>query len=240
MARTGFGENGFGDGVFGGSPVYAPTVALANVEGGIQVTVTNFAAPDAATVSGNQIERSVNGGPWKVLGAVGSGQPWVDYDATAGQQLVYRAGPLSADGWPQRITGQASIVFDLRGFGIHDPDDPAGTFRSFPFVATLTSETRVAEQATRSFFGRRRPVVDFGEHETADLARGTVIPWDSEHDAAVDWWRARSAARKLLRYRDSRGRDVFGVLGASISITDGAEGTTVAFTFIEVDRVEVA
>lgn len=240
MPKIGFGEGGFGANGFGGVVAYAPVITLENVPGGVLVTVVNPEHDDGAEVLRNRIERRAAGGAWTFARYAVSGASWIDYDATAGGVLQYRATPRSIDDYPQNITGSASITFELGGFGIHEDGDPAGTFRGFPYHVALTSESREVEVVTRGFLGRRLPVVDFGGSESVDLARGAMIPWGPDHDDAVQWWRDRHAGRRLLRYRDSRGRDLLGVLGGGLGIADRRDGTSVTFTFLEVDRIEAA
>jgi hypothetical protein len=126
----------------------------------------------------------------------------------------------------------AGITFS--GIWVHDPVDPEGSVRQFPYgdVNALSSSIAV-DQAGAHYAGRTHPVYDFGEHQTDTLAVTLYVPeetWTADMAALREF----AEARRVLVVRDTRGRVVHGALGGYAE-TDQTWGTQVVFTVTRAD-----
>lgn len=126
----------------------------------------------------------------------------------------------------------------LVGVWMHAPADPEVTERHFPFKKGDRAELLGVDAFELRFNGREFPIFEFGDGTSETVSGTIVIPHDELHDAGVQWWRDATLARRVICYRDNRGRVVFGSLGRGPSIADIAEGTSVTFTVTRIDFTE--
>lgn len=126
----------------------------------------------------------------------------------------------------------SSIAFS--GIWIHDPVDPEGTIRQFPFgdIGSLSNAIAV-DQAGAHYAGRTHPVWDFGEHQTDTFAVTLYVP-DETWTADMTTLRDFAQARRILVVRDTRGRAIHGALGGYTE-SDAAWGTQVGITVTRAD-----
>lgn len=123
---------------------------------------------------------------------------------------------------------------DLIGVWIHDPEDPAGTIRSYPYGASAR-ERSVDTMGTSNFYaGRTSPVVDFGEFEGEAVSCSVQIPHGPTWFGDVEAVRLLASDRRTMWYRDNRGRVLPGTLSGYREV-DQDWGTAVAFTVTRVD-----
>lgn len=115
----------------------------------------------------------------------------------------------------------------LIGVWAFDPTDVDATVRNFPY-ADGRSETIMPTADVIQLAGREDPIVEFGEVTLVGLDLTVFVPFDSDHDAAVQWWRDRANNRRVILYRDNRGRLLYGALPDGIKMTDGRMGTAFA------------
>lgn len=120
------------------------------------------------------------------------------------------------------------------GVWLHEYTDPEGTEAHFLYGNIGRAEKITVDRTLVQYIGRTRPVAEHGESEDVNLSLAITIPWDEDHDAAVEWWRDRVRARVTMLYRDGRGRRYYVDPGA-LTITDVREGTIVS---IPVDAVD--
>lgn len=124
---------------------------------------------------------------------------------------------------------------ELVGVWVHPMADSADGERHFPFQSGDRSESLSVESTALKFEGRTFPVVEFGGGQTEDIAARIFIPFGDTHDADVQWLRDELRAKRLMCYRDNRGRVVFGNIWGSLGIGDAQTGTN---TTLQVKRVD--
>lgn len=127
-------------------------------------------------------------------------------------------------------TVYTTVAPKLMGVWLHDPQDPSDTITQFPYGNIGRTEGLSVASKAISYVGRALPVYDMGEFETQELGINIIIPSGSDEQDLVEWFRRAVRSRRVLCYRDNRGRLVYGIIG-EISFTDVREGTSVQFTF---------
>ena len=130
-----------------------------------------------------------------------------------------------------------SASLDLLGVWLHDPDDPAGTSRQYLYHGGSRQEEGTVKADQLQFAGRTYPVTEFGDTSEQSVSVTFVIPWDDDYEVAVENFRNFVSQRKLVCYRDVRGRKVFGTVSA-FTVSDVKLGTLVSFTVARNDYEE--
>lgn len=196
---------------------------------------TSGSRPDVVS---NQIIRRAMAGPdmdedWVVIGETDPNGTWTDYTAASNILYEYAARAVAAD--DSTITSEVvEGTLCLAGIWIHDPDDPDGTIRNYPY-GTGRSDDSVSFSEGLYYAGRMYPVYDFGDKHTETLTVPIQVPFIS------DTWREDVTDLFMLCHsmttlclRDARGRRVFGVV-TGVSRNDQSWGTVVQFDIIRVD-----
>jgi hypothetical protein len=235
---SGFATLPFGEGPFGGVAVVNPTLTISTATQGTVLKVTNPKPGDERPLLGNYIERrSRPTEPWRRVATIGVDGSFTDFDVRDGAGYQYRAlayGPAPTILAPSNIVG---TEFQVEGVSFHRPSDPTGSFKNFIYQGGQAKEQRSKSTQFRSFLGRARPVADFGVSGDSRISREVMIPWGPTHDEDVAWWRTAVDTREVLVMRDSRRRRITGVIDGEIGLVDEVNGTSVSFTFVEVDYV---
>lgn len=126
----------------------------------------------------------------------------------------------------------------LRGVWVHDPLDPAGSVRAYPYGANSRETAVEVEQEGTVYAGRTFPVVDYGEAEVHAIGVGLTVPHGPDyrmHLAELEGW---ARARRTIHLRDNRGRNVRGTL-SGFKHSDAGHGSEVTFTVTQVSVVDV-
>lgn len=125
----------------------------------------------------------------------------------------------------------------FRGIWLHAPAAVSATERHFFYGNVDRIETISVDRTLLRFVGRPKPVAEYGENEDEVVGLSTLIPYDADHDEAVQWWRDQIRARRTLLYRDNRGRKHYVSLDEAL-ISDLPEGSIVSCSVTEVDFSE--
>lgn len=120
---------------------------------------------------------------------------------------------------------------ELQGVWLHDPRDPEATIYHFRFNGDGAKESGTVEAVTSRTVGRRRPVVDFGDAVTESLEVLIEVEDESNDLQAL---RDLVARRRVLCYRDTKGRKVYGVCRLT-EIQDRFYGASTKLTVESVD-----
>jgi hypothetical protein len=213
----------------GGMVVYMDNVQL------IQVS-------DRPDPTGNRIcRRRADGTGDTVLLAdeteVGVDGTYLDYTAAAGIEYEYMARAVAATGYTDSAWS-AGVQLHLCGVWLHDPLDPAGTARQYPYGKSSRSTAVDTANREMVYAGRVFPVYEFGESQgTVYTVRG-VIPhgatWVADCEA-MEWF---ATARRTLVFRDNRGRSIYCAV-TGYRADDADEGTVFSFTATAVDHTVV-
>lgn len=118
----------------------------------------------------------------------------------------------------------------LEGVWIHDPSISSLTISNYLYGNVGRSEGISVDNTKLRFIGRALPVYDMGGFESQELSIDIMIPYGPEEQDEVAWFRTAVRNRRVLCYRDNRGRLTYGII-SSIDFTDEREGTAVSFTF---------
>lgn len=127
----------------------------------------------------------------------------------------------------------------LQGIWLHTAEAP-DVEQHYLYQSGERTETLGAGVTHLQFVGRRFGVAEYGDDEQHSVSLPLHVPWGPYAAAAVQWLRDAFRARRVLCYRDNRGRLVYGVLGGEVSINDVADGTTIDGTLQRVDYDENA
>lgn len=210
----------------------APSCAVTTGTGYLRVTVTNPTPTGAqpAAVS-NTLDRRPTGGAWtRVAVNVAASGTWDDYATASGQGYEYRATAVSASG--AMTTGTESTTATLTlpgGHHLHAVADAAGSYRHYPHGTRARSVDGMVTLAR--YAGRQDPVALYGEFtgETIDIAIEVPSgPTQAADCAALD---GHATARRLLCYRDQRGRLLVGaVTGYGMTDTQWGAGVRLQLT----------
>lgn len=117
----------------------------------------------------------------------------------------------------------------FQGLYIHDPLDPEGTIKQFLYARAARSVGIEVEQQGMVFAGRQFPVFDYGEHEENNFKVRVDIPDDSNAATAIYDLQNFARLRRILCFRDNRGRAFFGTM-KGYDEADQDWGTQVSFT----------
>lgn len=128
---------------------------------------------------------------------------------------------------------------DLIGVWIHDPSDPAGSIRNYPFGASARERTVDIMPAGNYYAGRQAPVVDFGEFEGETISFSVQVPHGATWRQDVVRVRTLASQKRTMLYRDNRGRVLPGTL-SGYRESDQDYGTDVSFVVTRVDFPPVA
>lgn len=134
---------------------------------------------------------------------------------------------------PYTDSDPEEVVVALVGVWLHDPLDPEGTSRNYPYGGAARSLSVDTMGQASYYAGRSAPVVDYGEHEEVKLSCKVVIPHGVTWRSDVDGLRSLATSRGPLVLRDNRGRVVTGTL-ADYAEADEPFGTTVSFVVTQV------
>lgn len=188
--------------------------------------------PDAII---NELYRRVAGrtGPYRRLGTVSRSGEFQDYEAAGGRTYEYVVRAIASNGG---YTDSIPLVvkIGLLGVWIHDPQDPAGTIRNYPYGKSNRSRQIDVSQSGSVYAGRRYPVVDYGEQQTDSLSITVVVPTGDDWLNNLTDLQEFAGVRRTLCFRDNRGRTLFGTM-SGYRESDEDVGTVVSFT---VDRVD--
>jgi hypothetical protein len=126
-----------------------------------------------------------------------------------------------------------TITVALKGIILHDPAAP-GTSPSpmwMQFNDTGADEEFSVEAALVQYQGRTYPVVEYGASESrvVSISKATLLT-DAEEDQLL----ALVRLKRILCYRDVKGRKVYGVLSA-FTEKDRGFGYEMAFSITQVD-----
>ncbi|WP_328339556.1 hypothetical protein [Micromonospora sp. NBC_00421] len=129
-----------------------------------------------------------------------------------------------------------SAALDLVGVWIHDPADPAGTARQFPYGKASRGTALDVESGALQFAGRVYPVVDFGEGKGQVYTVRVDVAHGPDWSTQLATLEAFALASRTLMLRDNRGRCAYGTM-SGYREDDQDWGTQVAFTFTRGDYV---
>jgi hypothetical protein len=125
----------------------------------------------------------------------------------------------------------------LQGLWVHDPQDPSGTVKNYPYGRAQRSSGLSTDQTALMFAGRSNPVVDFGEHQTAQMSAQIDLPESTDRDVKVEELQEFAVARRTICVRDNRGRKFFGAID-DVNDSDEDWGTRVGMKILRVDYSE--
>lgn len=125
----------------------------------------------------------------------------------------------------------------LVGVYVFDPVDPDGTERQF-LHAEGRIETTDLDIGQHRIIGRRDPLLEYGESEVVGINLTIVIPFDDDHDDAVEWWRQRYLGRRALCYRDNRKRLVWCAIAGGLPVADDRGGSSIGLVLRRVSYSE--
>lgn len=128
-----------------------------------------------------------------------------------------------------------TVTLALEGVWVHDPDDPAGTIRSFRYGKAARSGTLDVAEQESVYAGREFPVVDFGEFTSERYDVRVDVPFGPTWAADVAALKAFILARKPVTFRDNRGRTVSPSRLTGYREQDVETGTQVSFTVARMD-----
>lgn len=134
-----------------------------------------------------------------------------DYTATAGIVYTYYVRTLGDNGTRSQSVNTDSPLLDLRGTWIHDPTDIAGTIHQFIYNDNGGDEDWAAEHSLEQYAGRTHPFAEFGTAEAYEVSVSLALEDDR---ADLEALRALTQLKKVLCYRDFRGRKLFTTLPA--------------------------
>ena len=123
-----------------------------------------------------------------------------------------------------------TVAPTLTGVWVHDPISAEETSSNFLYGNVGRSEGISVNNSELRFIGRALPVYDMGGFESQELGIDIMVPCGPDEQDQVEWFRTATRNRRVLCYRDNRGRLTYGIIG-SVSMKDQREGTVVSFTF---------
>lgn len=127
-----------------------------------------------------------------------------------------------------------TVTLALKGVWLHDPDDPEGTARNFPYGSAKRRAQKDGSVELTQFAGREYPVADIGPYRTQSVAVSVDVPHGPEWNARINEVRALPDLLKPVTYRDNRGRNFCGIL-SGVSEQDERWGSAVSFTMTRVE-----
>lgn len=127
----------------------------------------------------------------------------------------------------------------LRGVWLHDPDNPEGTIKHYPYGNLSGGLGRDIEQVTSHYAGRVFPVVDYGEHQDDVMSVSVQVvrpdpyfPQSGNLRSLKDF----SELRRPVMARDRGGRAVVGAIEGWRESQSGRDIHQVGFSVRQVDR----
>lgn len=129
------------------------------------------------------------------------------------------------------VTGYAPA---LVGVWVHDPVNADDSETNYLFASARTESIKPASAAF-DVAGRSRPIVEYGELTTVGLKLTILVPFGSDHEEKVEWWRQACLNRRVIIYRDNRGRVHPVALPDGVEASDGRIGTAFSLSLLEVD-----
>jgi hypothetical protein len=178
----------------------------------LQITVTHpTPSGGAPTVFDQDIHVRQTDDPTKVHAIQTSGTPGsFTWRAPAATSYDVRVTARASDGrMSQSAWTTATAPNAIKGFLLHDPIDPVGTVRMFRYNDEGASENVSVESALIDYQGREYPVAEFGASSERDVTVGLIHSKGSGDARAL---MAFLRLRRVLCYRDSKGRKLYGVL----------------------------
>lgn len=132
---------------------------------------------------------------------------------------------------------QTATAPSLIGSWVFDPTAPGSTERNY-LHTDGRAETLAPASQTINIAGRVNPLIEFGESVVLGLTVNVTVPFGSDHDAAVQWWRDAELNRRAICYRDNRGRLIWAGLPDGVEFADVREGTNIKVKLQRVDYNE--
>ncbi len=128
-----------------------------------------------------------------------------------------------------------SIIYTLTtspmsGILLFDPtvDEPVGL--EYLYGNTSRSEGLTVRSAAHHFLTHVSPVYDFAAQSSRVVGLAITVPFGPTHDAEVQALRQVVRNRRIMIYRDNRGRFIPGIM-RTLSISDVPHGSVVTTTF---------
>lgn len=216
-------------------PPPTPTVTVTNdsVNGRLSVSIDNGtpSGTGESTPDHNDLYRRKSGDvTWDLIAEnLAVDATYQDYGVPSGTTFEYRVRAWSTVDTYADGTGSAAL--SLMGVWLHDPADAAGTSKHFLYDGLRRTEDWSPVVELFRFAGRPRVVAQFGEMPREELLSVVIqTPDSSTRDEVI----ALAQRKKILLYRDGRGRKYYVVVN-SFSLTDDNAGGTVRLSLSVVD-----
>jgi hypothetical protein len=126
----------------------------------------------------------------------------------------------------------------LQGVWVHDPLDPQGTVRQFPFGKASRSTGNEITLGLTNFADREDPSPTGVNTVPAHTGCRRQIPFGATFQADLATLGVFSEARRTLVFRDNRGRGAHGTV-SGYTENDQTWGTEVGLIFTRVDMAEI-
>lgn len=118
----------------------------------------------------------------------------------------------------------------LDGFTLFDLYDSTLYSATFLYLADKREESVAVDTDTKHYLTQALPDTEFSTIGTKTFSVSTVIPYGVNDVDPLDELRAAIRTRRILGYRDNRGRLNAGYI-SSLAIKDLPHGNSVAFKF---------
>lgn len=125
----------------------------------------------------------------------------------------------------------------LLGVVIADPSSP-GSGHTYLYGNIGRAETLTVGAYGTRYLTQPKQEFSFSDNEDNTVSLNILIPFSDTHDLDVQAMRNFVRRRKVLLYRDNRGRLLYGVL-LNVDIADAPEGTYVSGTLNVSDYASV-
>lgn len=116
----------------------------------------------------------------------------------------------------------------ISGVSLSDPATPETVYLALLYTEGR-SETLNVGALSQHVTGKTYAETSFSKNTGQGVDLTLVVPFDGDHDASVDWLRARVRSRLPIAYKDNRGRSFKGFL-FGLSITDVRHGSKVSLS----------
>lgn len=137
---------------------------------------------------------------------------------------------------PYTDSDSAQITLQIHGIWLHEPSDPQGTVRDFPYGEANHEDSFDSMGVGTYYVGRSSPVFDYGDPSSSSVSATIDVLNGSDYLTILDSLREFAAAKKELYYRDNRGRSMYGTM-SGFKVSDQRWGAQVSFTFTQAYRV---
>lgn len=202
-----------------------PTIAVtpSNANANIQIAITNPAPIGSQpAVSYNDVYRRNTGTTtWtRIATNVANNGTYTDYATASGQGYDYKATSYGNNGTQidSNIVTNQSISLTYTGLWLHDVNNPSGTVMNLQYYnasnqsadgSVPLNRTWTPSATSMQFAGRNRPVIEFGEQDTFELAYQyvTMLLEDGQWPILEALIRVN---KSTLCFRDGRGTCIFG------------------------------